>query len=322
MRNRPLPAPLETPWTKTRLKPCRERSSGLYGSWNRRVKTEIPDKSSIMSDDPRYQEFRKRFAAMSDEELIGAFNREVGNPGWVASRGFYLLALHDEFENRGFDYSAIGSKGGLSLRNTIKLAGKKIESLGARTKRGEWHKLPRMMQVIPFIWKTPIVAIELLVGAIGANQAGWSGAELVVNAPLMGPIEGLLTSFMLIVGATMAVGPVVLVHRIAKPALWLMVPILLYSALVPGVWNGFAGDFDATRLEAMKHHFANAYALQHMNPRGRFRTCEDERIELTDDAKAVCARTLNVAPGERIPGSEHRCGLLGMSSCFNTAPQK
>ena len=28
---------------QNRLKPCRERSSGLYGSWNRRVKTEIPD---------------------------------------------------------------------------------------------------------------------------------------------------------------------------------------------------------------------------------------------------------------------------------------
>ena len=27
---------------QNRLRPCRERSSGLYGSWNRRVKTEIP----------------------------------------------------------------------------------------------------------------------------------------------------------------------------------------------------------------------------------------------------------------------------------------
>jgi hypothetical protein len=153
-----------------------------------------------------------------------------------------------------------------------------------------------MMKIIPCIWKTPVVAIALLVGSLGASQAGWSGADLVVNAPLMGTFEGVITGVMLIVGTAMVVGPLVLVHKIAKPVLWLMIPILLYSAVVPGVWNGFAGDFDATRLEAMKHQFANAYALEHMSARGRFRTCKDERIELTDDAKAACARVSNVAP--------------------------
>ena len=53
-----------------------------------------------------------------------------------------------------------------------------------------------------------------------------------------------------------------------------------------------------------------------MNPRDRFRTCANERIRLTDDAKAVCARTMDVAPGERIPGSKHKCGFLGMFVCF------
>jgi hypothetical protein len=57
-----------------------------------------------------------------------------------------------------------------------------------------------------------------------------------------------------------------------------------------------------------------------MGARGRFRTCEDAQIQLTDDAKAVCARPLNVGPGERIPGSEYKCGFLGMFGCFNTAP--
>jgi hypothetical protein len=76
-----------------------------------------------------------------------------------------------------------------------------------------------------------------------------------------------------------------------------MVPILLYTAIVPGVWNGIAADFDTTRVAVMREHYANAYALEHMSPRGRLLTCEDEQIELTDDAKEVCARPSNVAPG-------------------------
>jgi hypothetical protein len=101
-----------------------------------------------------------------------------------------------------------------------------------------------------------------------------------------------------------------------------MVPILLYSALVLGAWNGLASDFDATRGEAIKYHLANAYALEHMSERGRFLSCQDNRIELTEDAKAVCVSALNLASGERIPGSEHRCGFLGMATCFNTAAGK
>ena len=34
------------------------------------------------------------------------------------------------------------------------------------------------MQIMSYIWKTPVVVVALLVGALGANQAGWSGAEL------------------------------------------------------------------------------------------------------------------------------------------------
>jgi hypothetical protein len=35
---------------QNRLNPCGERSSGLYGSWNRRVKTEIPDYTQLRLD--------------------------------------------------------------------------------------------------------------------------------------------------------------------------------------------------------------------------------------------------------------------------------
>jgi hypothetical protein len=178
-----------------------------------------------------------------------------------------------------------------------------------------------MSYVWKIIWKTVFVAVALLVGTLGASQAGWSGAELVVNSPFMGPIEDFITGIFFIVSAVMAVVPVTLVYKIAKPALVIMVPILLYVALVPGAWNGIASGFDATRVEVVRYHYANAYALEHMSPRGRFRTCEDTRIQLTDDAKAICVRTLNVAPGERIPGSEHRCGFLDMFGCFDIAPK-
>jgi hypothetical protein len=178
------------------------------------------------------------------------------------------------------------------------------------------------MKIGPIIWKTPVVVVALVVGALAANQAGWSGAELVVNLPLIGPLEDLVAGILFSLGAVVSAGTVLIVQRIAKPVLWVMVPILLYCALVLGAWNGFAGDFDATRLQSIKHHFANAYALEHMSPRGRYRSCEDERIELTDDGKAACASVLNVGPGEPIPGSEHRCGFLGMFSCFKSAPNK
>ena len=173
------------------------------------------------------------------------------------------------------------------------------------------------------VWKSPVVVVSLLIGSFGASQVGWSGAELVVNSPLMEPLEELATVIVLAIAAAIAVGPIIFIHRIAKQMLWVLVPILLYVAIVPGAWNGLASDFDATRVQAIRYHYANAYALEHMSPRGRLLSCQDDRIELPDaDARAVCARALNVGPGERTPGSEHHCGLLGMSACFDIAPGK
>jgi hypothetical protein len=34
----------------------------------------------------------------------------------------------------------------------------------------------RAMKIISIIWKTPVVAVALLVGVLGASQAGWSGS--------------------------------------------------------------------------------------------------------------------------------------------------
>jgi hypothetical protein len=45
-----------------------------------------------------------------------------------------------------------------------------------------------------------------------------------------------------------------------------------------------------------------------MGARDRYLSCQDNRIELTDDAKTACAQVLNGKAGQIIPGSEHRCG--------------
>jgi hypothetical protein len=79
-----------------------------------------------MTNDAHYQELKERFRSMSDEELINAFNDDVGKHGWVSARASYHGALRDEFENRGYDYSAISNNGGFSLKRRIKLTGKKI----------------------------------------------------------------------------------------------------------------------------------------------------------------------------------------------------
>jgi hypothetical protein len=138
----------------------------------------------------------------------------------------------------------------------------------------------------------------------------------------MGPVEDFITGLIFSAAAAVSVGTILVIQRIARPFQWIVVPVLVYVALVPGAWNGFAGDFDARRVASIRHRFANAYALEHMSQRARYRSCNDNRIELTDDAKAVCARVMNIAPGTRIPGSERRCGFLGMFSCFSVGPSK
>lgn len=172
------------------------------------------------------------------------------------------------------------------------------------------------MKVVSFLWKALVVAGAVILGAIGANQVGWSGADLVLNSALMGSVEQEITWLFLLVGSAVACGTLWGVYRLAKPALWVFVPVMAYSALIPGIWNGIISDFDVTRGETLRHGFANTYALQHMTTRGLYRSCSDERIKLTEDADAYCKHALSVGPGERIPGSEHRCGPLGMVSCF------
>jgi hypothetical protein len=67
--------------------------------------------------------FRSRVRAMSDDELIAAFNAEVDNRGWVSSRASFLAALRGEFKQRKFDLSALDD---FSLRRKIKLVNQAV----------------------------------------------------------------------------------------------------------------------------------------------------------------------------------------------------
>ncbi|MFA7133583.1 MAG: hypothetical protein WC122_01230 [archaeon] len=86
---------------------------------------ELIDDMKRMNEIPN-QEYRDRFRSMNDKQLIDAFNNEVGNSGWTASRASYLFALCGEFKNRDYDYSNIGEEKVMSLNKKIKLINKKI----------------------------------------------------------------------------------------------------------------------------------------------------------------------------------------------------
>jgi hypothetical protein len=73
-----------------------------------------------------FNEFIEDFNKCSDEEIIKSFNGQVGNHGWGTARSGYLASLHQQFDQRNFDYSAIGSSVRLSFKYKVKLDGKKV----------------------------------------------------------------------------------------------------------------------------------------------------------------------------------------------------
>ena len=145
-------------------------------------------------------------------------------------------------------------------------------------------------RALTFTWKTIATVVAALISFVAANQVGWSGAELIVRWSDMKPPEQAFTLCLFAVSLALAFWSVFLIAKIAKIALWLVLPFLVYSAVVPGVWNGIASDFDTTRMQALKHHFADAHILDEMSERARLLSCNDGRIELTDDAKTLCSR--------------------------------
>ena len=178
------------------------------------------------------------------------------------------------------------------------------------------------MRFTSLLWKIPAVIVSAVVAIFSASQMGWSGAEIVINAPIMEKIENLVTGILSLVSMTFVVAPIFLIYKLGKHALWAVGPLVFYVGAIPGAWNGYMSDFDTTRAEVLKVGYANAFAIDHMTPRGRFLTCSDEQTRLTDDAESACDKYLTVKAGEIIPGSEHKCGFLVMFSCVYTAEDK
>lgn len=67
--------------------------------------------------------FREEMKASTNEELVGALNRQVGNNGWSSSRGAYLAALHKELEARDFETSLVITGNSLSIKYKVEMVG-------------------------------------------------------------------------------------------------------------------------------------------------------------------------------------------------------
>jgi hypothetical protein len=110
------------------------------------------------------------------------------------------------------------------------------------------------MTIIFFIWrllwKTAVVAAAVVLGALGASGVGWHGAEMIAKLPLTEILveflgfsfgdDSLIVTFLsagvgagvkFCFSAAMCLGPSFLVYKIAKPVLFIMVPILLWVAI-------------------------------------------------------------------------------------------
>ena len=74
-----------------------------------------------MSKNKFYQEYAARFAAASNQSLVESFNKEVGVTGWVSMRASYIVALTDEFWNRGVDISAVNNGHSTDFNHHVRL---------------------------------------------------------------------------------------------------------------------------------------------------------------------------------------------------------
>ncbi len=77
------------------------------------------------SSDDRYG-FAERFVNCSDEELIGAYNHEVGVTVWVSARGEFLYHLRREFLQRKWDASLFIDGEGMFMNVRIRLENGKL----------------------------------------------------------------------------------------------------------------------------------------------------------------------------------------------------
>ncbi|MFO0913684.1 MAG: hypothetical protein U0795_12060 [Pirellulales bacterium] len=80
--------------------------------------------------------FRARMAAATDQELVDYLNREVGNPGIVRARMYFLLELRAEFLRRRIDISEIAGPYHISVaRRVVLTADRCLMPIGDRASR-------------------------------------------------------------------------------------------------------------------------------------------------------------------------------------------
>ncbi len=71
-------------------------------------------------------EFKMRFEAYSDQELINAFNSQVENHGSGVAKMAFLSALKEELNKRSIDFSSVGDVMSMSYANCVVLKDKKM----------------------------------------------------------------------------------------------------------------------------------------------------------------------------------------------------
>lgn len=70
--------------------------------------------------------FNERFERSSIDELVQAFNREVGSRAWVGVRAVYLDALMRALLARGVDCSDVIQGGSIHLSQRVRLDGRRL----------------------------------------------------------------------------------------------------------------------------------------------------------------------------------------------------
>jgi hypothetical protein len=94
--------------------------------WIETLKSIPMSQNSFSSPEGDRYGFARRFLVCSDEELIEAFNREVGKVSLANGQADYLFHLHRELVEREFDCSAIIIGRTMSLLHRITLVDNRL----------------------------------------------------------------------------------------------------------------------------------------------------------------------------------------------------
>ena len=76
-----------------------------------------------------FEEFNLRFDSYSDEEMVKAFNGQVGNQGSGTAKMSFLRAIRSQMIKRKIDFSEIGDEKSMSYANKVVLKGKKLHTI-------------------------------------------------------------------------------------------------------------------------------------------------------------------------------------------------